>query len=362
MCTGTCCCVTETLRSRRLLNALRCQPVDCTPVWLMRQAGRYLPEYRAMRKKAGSFVTLCKTPELACKVTLQPLHRFDLDAAIIFSDILTIPDAMGLGLSIRENEGPRFERPIRSIDDINKLGALDPATDLAYVMNALRLTRNELNGRVPLIGFSGSPWTLATYMIENGSSADFRRSKSLLYQEPEALHKLLRLLTEAVSSYMIEQVKSGAQVLMIFDTWGGILAHADFKDFSLAPTRQIISNIKNTAEASEIPIIVFTKGGGPWITDIAATGCSAVGCDWTVSLGATRRLVGNQVALQGNMDPSILLESPEIIREQVRVVLDDYGGGAGHIFNLGHGVSPGVNPEHVAILVNSVHELSQTSN
>ena len=350
--------VTETERPQRFMSALRREPVDCTPVWLMRQAGRYLPEYRSIREKAGDFLTLCTTPDLACQVTLQPLARFDLDAAIVFSDILTIPDAMGLGLTVYEDEGPRFQRPIRSAADIEKLQVPDPDSDLDYVMKTLRLVRAELQGRVPLIGFSGSPWTLATYMIEGGCSDDFRRSKALLYEHPAALRQLLNVLTESVAVYLAAQAKAGAQVLMIFDTWGGILAQGDFGRVSLAPISRVIEQLKKDPAAAEVPIILYTKGGSPWIVDIAATGCAAVGCDWTVSLGAIRQLVRDQVALQGNLDPAVLFASSERIRAQVAAVLADFGEGPGHVFNLGHGIPPGVSPDRVATLVDSVHQLS----
>ena len=341
-----------------IAKALSNTPVSRPPIWMMRQAGRYLPEYRALREKAGDFLTLCKTPDLACEITLQPLRRFDLDAAIIFSDILTIPDAMGLGLSVRENQGPKFERSIRSAADIKKLRVPDPVSDLNYVMEALQITRRELANRVPLIGFSGSPWTLATYMIENKSRDNFRISKELLYEQPAILQKLLDILTESVTVYLAAQINSGAQVVMIFDTWGGVLAHADFLRFSLHPISTIIRRLKDDPSTAEIPIIIFTKGGNPWIVDIAATGCSAVGCDWTMSLKAVRRLIGDRVAIQGNMDPSILFASPDKIREQIAVVLDDFGEGTGHVFNLGHGIPPEVNPDHVATLIDGVHQLS----
>lgn len=350
--------MTTTLHNERLLRALLRQPVDATPVWLMRQAGRYLPEYRATRARAGSFMTLCQTPELACEVTLQPLARFPLDAAILFSDILTVPDAMGLGLSFSEGEGPRFARPLRSVADIERLGAPDPMLELRYVMDAVRLIRCELAGRVPLIGFAGSPWTLATYMVEGGSSKDYARVKGLLYEQPAVLHRLLSVTTTAVTAYLNAQVEAGAQVLMLFDTWGGILSPCAYREFSLAYMQRIVAGLRREAEGRQVPVILFTKGGGAWLEDIAASGCDAVGLDWTVDLGAARRRVGAQVALQGNLDPAVLYASPARIREQVATVLADYGPGPGHVFNLGHGIQPGVDPEHARVLIEAVHELS----
>jgi len=342
----------------RLLRALRRQPVDRTPVWLMRQAGRYLPEYRAIRARAGDFMTLCQTPELACAVTLQPLARFPLDAAILFSDILTIPDAMGLGLSFSEGEGPQFARPLRSAADIARLAAPDPEGELRYVMDAVRLIRRELAGRVPLIGFAGSPWTLATYMVEGGSSKDYAQVKGLLYEQPEPLRQLLSVLTQAVTDYLNAQVAAGAQVLMIFDTWGGILTPRAYREFSLDPMAQIVAGLNRSPAAAGVPVILFTKGGGAWLEDLAATGCDAVGVDWTVDLRDARQRVGARVALQGNLDPAALYASPERIRQQVAQVLADFGPGAGHVFNLGHGVQPQVDPERVRVLVEAVHELS----
>jgi len=348
------------LKNDRLIRALRRQDVDCTPVWIMRQAGRYLPEYRATRERAGDFLTLCQTPELACEVTLQPLERFDLDAAILFSDILTIPDAMGLGLTLHEGEGPRFARPVRSVTEVAALGVPDPERDLGYVMDAIRLIRHELAGRVPLIGFSGSPWTLATYMVEGQGSRDFARIKSMLYNEPSAVRQLLRVLSESVSIYLTAQAQAGAQALMIFDTWGGVLGHAEYRHFSLDPMEQIVEYLRSDPVASQLPLIVFTKGGGQWLARIAAIGCDALGCDWTTSLREARRQVQDQVALQGNLDPAILYASPERIRSGVADVLEDFGPGPGHIFNLGHGVTPGVDPDHVKVLVDAVHEFSRT--
>ena len=350
--------MTGSPRNDRLIRALKREPVDCTPVWIMRQAGRYLPEYRASRERAGDFLTLCKTPELACEVTMQPLARFDLDAAILFSDILTIPDAMGLGLSLHEGEGPRFARPINSKADVDSLGVPDPEDDLGYVLEALRVIRHELADRVPLIGFSGSPWTLATYMVEGRSTRDFAKIKNMIYREAPAAQKLLGLLSQSVGLYLKAQARAGAQVLMVFDTWGGVLGHAEYREFSLDPMAQVLSELQSDPIASKVPTIVFTKGGGQWLPQIASIGCDAIGCDWTTSLAQARLAVKDQVALQGNLDPAILYASPERIRSAVAEVLADFGSGPGHVFNLGHGVTPGVNPDHVKVLVDAVHELS----
>ena len=346
------------LRNDRLLRALLRQPVDVTPVWLMRQAGRYLPEYRATRARAGSFLALCQTPELACEVTLQPLARFPLDAAILFSDILTIPDAMGLGLSFSEGEGPLFARPVRSLADIARLGAPDPEVELRYVLDAVRLIRRELAGRIPLIGFAGSPWTLATYMVEGGSSRDFARVKGLLYEQPELLHRLLDVTTAAVTAYLNAQVAAGAQALMVFDTWGGILTPRAYREFSLACLARIVAGLTREFEGRRVPVILFTKGGGAWLEDSAATGCDAVGVDWTVDLSDARRRVGSKVALQGNLDPAALAAPPVRIRQLVADILADFGPGSGHVFNLGHGIQPWADPEHVRALVEAVHEAS----
>ena len=350
--------MTGSPRNDRLIRALKREPVDCTPVWIMRQAGRYLPEYRASRERAGDFLTLCKTPELACEVTMQPLARFDLDAAILFSDILTIPDAMGLGLSLHEGEGPRFARPINSKADVDSLGVPDPEDDLGYVLAAVRVIRHELADRVPLIGFSGSPWTLATYMVEGRSTRDFAKIKNMIYREAPAAQKLLGLLSQSVGLYLKAQARAGAQVLMVFDTWGGVLGHAEYREFSLDPMAQVLSELQSDPIASKVPTIVFTKGGGQWLPQIASIGCDAIGCDWTTSLAQARLAVKDQVALQGNLDPAILYASPERIRSAVAEVLADFGSGPGHVFNLGHGVTPGVNPDHVKVLVDAVHELS----
>ena len=347
------------LKNDRLLKALLRQPVDITPVWMMRQAGRYLPEYRATREKAGDFITLCQTPELACEVTLQPLERYPLDAAILFSDILTIPDAMGLGLNLIESVGPKFDNPIKTLADIKKLPMPDPEEELGYVMDAVRLIRKELDGSVPLIGFAGSPWTLATYMIEGGPSKEFGKVKTMLYQEPDSLHLLLNHVAKAVSLYLNAQINAGAQVIMIFDTWGGVLTTPAYKAFSLIYMKQILDELEREHEGNKIPIIMFTKGAGLWVEDIADTGCDAVGLDWTQDIGLAREKIGDRVALQGNMDPAILKTNPEAIRKEVESILYSYGQGSGHVFNLGHGITPDIDPENAGIFINAVHELSK---
>ena len=346
------------LKNDRLLKALLRQPVDVTPVWMMRQAGRYLPEYRATREKAGSFLNLCKTPELACEVTLQPLARFPLDAAILFSDILTIPDAMGLGLYFTEGEGPRFERPVRNEQDIAALGSPDPEQELRYVMDAVRTIRRELQGRVPLIGFSGSPWTLATYMVEGGGAKNFALSKGMMFDRPDLMHALLGKVADAVTAYLNAQVAAGAQALMIFDTWGGVLSPRDYEEFSLTYMRRVIGGLTREAEGRRVPVILFTKGGGQWLPEMADSGCDGLGVDWTTDLKDARRAVGDRVALQGNMDPCLLYASPERIRKGVADVLESFGTGPGHVFNLGHGIHPNIEPEHAAAMVEAVHELS----
>ncbi|KTD43738.1 uroporphyrinogen decarboxylase [Legionella quateirensis] len=338
------------------LRALRRQPVERTPVWIMRQAGRYLPEYRKTREQAGDFLSLCKNPELACEVTLQPLRRFPLDAAILFSDILTIPDAMGLGLYFAEGEGPCFSNPLRDPAAIESLIVPDMADSLSYVMDAARLIRREMPENLPLIGFSGSPWTLACYMVEGGSSRDFKRILKLVYTEDRAAHMLLKKLANSVSQYLIEQIKAGVNAVMIFDTWGGILTPQNYQHFSLHYMRQIVREVK--AYSSEIPIILFTKGGGQWLEQMADTGCDALGIDWTCDLQSARKRVGEKVALQGNLDPTVLLSTDQCIRKQVGDVLASFGNGTGHVFNLGHGVTPDVSPEQVAVMIESVHDLS----
>ncbi|MFP6780933.1 MAG: uroporphyrinogen decarboxylase [Gammaproteobacteria bacterium] len=337
----------------RFLRALRREPVDATPIWVMRQAGRYLPEYRATRKRAGDFLTLCKTPELACEVTMQPLARYPLDAAIVFSDILTIPDAMGLGLSLEEGIGPRFARPLRNARDIHALGCPDPEVELRYVGDAIRLIKRELTGKIPLIGFCGSPWTLATYMIEGGSGHDFKLIKQFLYDEPELLHDLLKILTQASTNYLKAQVAAGVDAIMIFDTWGGVLTTPSYDAFSLAYMQDIVAELK-----SDVPVICFTKGGGMWLERCAAIGCAALGLDWSVDINQARERVGQQVALQGNLDPALLRARPNIIIEHAQAILDAFGPGPGHIFNLGHGITPDIDPEHVSVLVETVHSYS----
>ncbi|MFV1939378.1 uroporphyrinogen decarboxylase [Pseudomonas luteola] len=346
------------LKNDRFLRALLKQPVDVTPVWMMRQAGRYLPEYRATRGRAGDFMSLCMNPELACEVTLQPLERYPLDAAILFSDILTIPDAMGLGLYFETGEGPRFKKRIESAADIEALPIPDPEADLGYVMNAVRTIRRELNGRVPLIGFSGSPWTLATYMVEGGSSKDFRRSKAMLYDNPQAMHNLLDKLARSVTDYLNGQIQAGAQAVQIFDTWGGNLSSAAYQEFSLAYMRRIVDGLIREREGRKIPVILFTKNGGLWLESMAASGADALGLDWTCDIGDARSRVGDKVALQGNMDPAVLYAKPDAIRSEVARILARYGKGSGHVFNLGHGITPEVDPAHAGAFIEAVHELS----
>ncbi len=346
------------LQNDRLLRALLREPVNVTPVWMMRQAGRYLPEYRRTRSRAGSFLNLCTNPVLACEVALQPLVRFPLDAAILFSDILTVPDAMGLGLHFAEGEGPQFERPVRSEQDVAALGVPDPEQELRYVMDAVRLIRRELGARVPLIGFSGSPWTLATYMVEGGSSTDFKHIKRMLFDRPALLERLLGTVTDAVTSYLNAQVAAGAQALMVFDTWGGVLTPRDYRQCSLRYMARVVQGLPREHEGRRVPVILFTKSGGQWLEDIAESGCDAIGIDWTTDLGDARARVGERVALQGNMDPAVLYASSARIREEVTTLLASYGHGSGHVFNLGHGIQPDVEPEHAAAFVHAVHELS----
>ena len=344
--------------NHRFLRALRREPVDMTPIWIMRQAGRYLPEYRATRERAGSFLALAKTPELACEVTLQPLDRFALDAAILFSDILTIPDAMGLGLHFVEGEGPKLAHPLRSAAAIGKLGVPDAERDLGYVMDAVRLIRRELHDRVPLIGFSGSPWTLACYMIEGEGSASFARAKALAWDDPKLMHTLLDTLARAVAGYLAGQAAAGAQALMVFDTWGGLLGPTQFREFSLRWLAEIVARLKADPVARELPIILFSKGANAHLEALADTGCAALGVDWTISIGEARKRVGDRVALQGNLDPVALAASPDAIKREVRAVLDDFGAHPGHVFNLGHGITPDIKPENVALLIDTVHALS----
>lgn len=346
------------LKNDRFLRALMRLPVDMTPVWMMRQAGRYLPEYRATRARAGDFLTLCKNPELACEVTLQPLERFELDAAIVFSDILTIPDAMGLGLYFEEGEGPRFRKTISSAADVEQLPVPVMTEDLSYVMNAVSVVRRELNGRVPLIGFSGSPWTLATYMIEGGSSRDFRRAKHLLFEQPEVMHLLLDKLALVITDYLNAQILAGAQVVQIFDTWGGVLSTPVFEAFSLNYMQKIVSGLIKEHEGRAVPSILFTRNGGQWLGSMAASGADCLGLDWTYDLGRAREQVGDRVALQGNMDPSMLYASPARIRDEVEYLLGRFGSHPGHVFNLGHGIAQDVDPEHAKVFIDAVHEFS----
>jgi uroporphyrinogen decarboxylase len=364
-----------TLKNDRLLKALLREPVDVTPVWMMRQAGRYLPEYRATRAKAGSFMDLCRNPELACEVTIQPLDRYPLDAAILFSDILTVPDAMGLGLYFTEGEGPHFERPVRDAAAIESLGLPDMEDDLGYVMDAVRTIRRELDGRVPLIGFSGSPWTLATYMVEGGGTKNFSKVKGMMFDRPDLMHQLLSKVSEAVTAYLNAQIAAGAQAVMIFDTWGGALTPQHYQAFSLDYMQQIVNGLNREAEGRKVPVILFTKGGGLWLEKIADTGCDALGIDWTLSMANARARVGDRVALQGNLDPCTLYASPERIqgnldpctlyasperiREEVAQVLASFGHGNGHVFNLGHGIHPEIDPERAGVFVEAVHELSR---
>lgn len=346
------------LKNDRYLRALLKEPVDMTPVWMMRQAGRYLPEYKKTRAQAGDFMSLCRNAELACEVTLQPLRRYNLDAAILFSDILTIPDAMGLGLYFETGEGPRFSHPTDTIEAIKKLSVPDPEDDLGYVMNAVSTIRRELNGQVPLIGFAGSPWTLATYMVEGGSSKTFEKIKRMMYAEPSALHLLLDKLADAVTLYLNAQVANGAQSLMIFDSWGGALSHDAYREFSLRYMQKILDGLTRFAEGRKVPVTLFTKGGGLWLEAMAETGCDALGLDWTVDIGDARRRVGDKVALQGNMDPSMLYAPSDKIEQEVKHILSRYGEGTGHVFNLGHGIHQHVDPEHAGVLIDAVHKFS----
>jgi len=340
------------------LRAALSEPVDRTPVWMMRQAGRYLPEYRAVREQAGDFMSLCRNAELACEVTMQPLRRYPLDAAILFSDILTIPDAMGLGLYFEPGEGPKFERPLRTRSDVQNLIVPDPADKLNYVMEAVSVIRRELKGSVPLIGFSGSPWTLATYMVEGGSSKEYRHVKGMMFADPESLHLLLDKLADSVISYLNAQVESGAQALMVFDTWGGVLTPRDYQQFSLQYMQKIVDGVKREADGRRVPITLFTKNAGQWLGKMAETGCDCLGVDWTTNLSDARASVGDKVALQGNMDPSILYGTDERIRQEVKTILESFGKGNGHVFNLGHGIHQFVDPEKAGVFINAVKEFS----
>ena len=342
------------------INALLKKEVSRTPIWVMRQAGRYLPEYRQTRKRAGDFLSLCKSSDLACEVTLQPLERFDLDAAILFSDILTIPDAMGLGLHFVENEGPKFSKPLTTLNDINRLSKPDVGIELAYVSEAVSVIKKNLKGRVPLIGFSGSPWTLATYMVEGGSSKNFSKVKGLLFENPKHLHQLLNVLADTVIDYLNAQIEAGADSVMIFDTWGGLLNKESYENFSLRYMSKIVEGIHRKYDEKTIPVTLFTKGGSAWLEQIAATGCDGVGLDWTVEIGEAERRIGSKVALQGNLDPSVLYASPEVITAEAYKVLDQFKGQTGHVFNLGHGITPDVNPESMKVLVDAVHSYTKS--
>ena len=346
--------MTPALTNDLLLRALLREPTPRRPIWLMRQAGRYLPEYRATRQRAGGFLEMCTNPEIACEITLQPVDRFPLDAAILFSDILTIPHAMNLGLEFEAGEGPRFEHPVRTPADIDRLVGPDPGQELKYVIDAVALVRRELRGRVPLIGFAGSPWTVATYMVEGGGSKTFGRIKRMMYESPRELHRLLDLLAKATILYLNAQIAAGAQAVMLFDTWGGVLTPAQYEEFSLHPMAQVIDALTRKAEGRRVPNIVFTKGGGGWLPKIAAIGCDAVGVDWTTDLKQAREAVAGRVALQGNLDPSALFAPPETLRAETLRVLESYGAGPGHVFNLGHGITPDVHPDRVALLVETV--------
>jgi uroporphyrinogen decarboxylase len=345
----------EELKNDLLLRALLREPTPRRPIWLMRQAGRYLPEYRATRKRAGNFLAMCTNPEIACEVTLQPIDRYPLDAAILFSDILTIPHAMNLGLEFEAGEGPTFQHPVRTAADIDKLPIPDPGHELKYVVDAVALIRRELHGRVPLIGFAGSPWTVATYMVEGGGSKTFAQIKRMMYEAPLLLHRLLDVLSRATILYLNAQIAAGAQAVMVFDTWGGVLTPTQYEEFSLRYMAQIVAALTKHADGRVVPNIVFTKGGGAWLPKIAAIGCNAVGVDWTTDLATARALTGDRVALQGNLDPSALFASPETLRAETLRVLESFGAGPGHVFNLGHGITPEVDPERVAVLVETVN-------
>src|SRR5580693_9287430 len=350
--------MSETLKNDLLLRALLREATPRRPIWLMRQAGRYLPEYRALRARAGGFLEMCTNPSIACEITLQPVDRYPLDAAILFSDILTIPHAMNLGLEFEAGEGPRFARPVRSPADIDKLGVPDPGTDLKYVVDAVALVRRELAGRVPLIGFAGSPWTVATYMVEGGGSKTFGRIKRMMYEAPRDLHRLLEILAKATILYLNAQIAAGAQAVMLFDTWGGVLTPAQYEEFSLRYMAEVIDALTREADGRRVPNIVFTKGGGAWVKKISGIGCDCVGIDWTTDLGTARQAVEGRVALQGNLDPAALFAAPEVLRAETLRVLASYGEGAGHVFNLVHGITPDVDPERVAVLVDTVQSYS----
>lgn len=347
------------LKNDTFLRALLRQPTDYTPVWMMRQAGRYLPEYRATRKRAGSFLGLCKNPDFATEVTLQPLERFPLDASILFSDILTVPDAMGLGLYFEDGEGPKFERPLRDEQAIRALQVPDIANSLRYVTDAVSQIRTALDGRVPLIGFSGSPWTLACYMVEGKGGTDFLNIKKMAYERPELLHHILETNAQAVIAYLNAQIEAGAEAVMIFDSWGGALSHAAYKEFSLQYMEKIVAGLKRENDGRIVPRIVFTKGGGLWLENMATIGADCLGLDWTIDIGEARKRVGDKVSLQGNLDPAILLSTPEAIEREVARILQSYGKGNGHVFNLGHGITQFTPPENAAAMISAVHSISK---
>ncbi len=347
------------LKNDRYIKAVLSQPVDKTPVWMMRQAGRYLPEYRELRAQAGDFMSLCTNPELACEVTLQPLRRFNLDAAILFSDILTIPDAMGLGLHFKTGEGPAFNNPVSCVEDINKLYVPDIFDKLKYVTDAVSTIRTNLKDETPLIGFSGSPWTLATYMVEGGTTKNFGKVKGMMFSEPQAMHQMLDILAKSVIAYLNAQIESGAQAVMIFDTWGGVLSTRDYQAFSLNYMQQIVDGLIREKNGITIPVTLYTKGGAGWLKQMASTGADCIGLDWTIDIDQARKLIGDKVSLQGNMDPCILYSTPELIENEVADILSKFGQGSGHVFNLGHGIHPGINPDNVKAYVDAVHQHSE---
>ncbi len=346
------------LKNDLFLRALLREPVERTPMWIMRQAGRYLPEYRETRARAGDFMSLCRNPELACEVTLQPLRRYKLDAAILFSDILTVPDALGLGLYFETGEGPKFERPLQSRVAIDRLPDIDVHDSLGYVFDAVRTIRTALDGKVPLIGFAGSPWTVGTYMVEGGSSREFPLIRELAAKEPQLLDRLMAKVAGVTTDYLNAQIEAGAQAVQIFDTWGAALERDDYRRFSLQPMQQIVDGLTREKDGRKIPVILFTKGAGPMLADMVETGCDALGVDWTTSLAEARKYTEDKVALQGNLDPATLREDAETIRKGVSDTLASYGKGPGHVFNLGHGITPDIDPDNVSVLVDAVHEMS----
>lgn len=347
------------LKNDRYIKAALSQAVDKTPVWMMRQAGRYLPEYRELRAQAGDFMSLCTNPELACEVTLQPLRRYDLDAAILFSDILTIPDAMGLGLYFKTGEGPAFEKPVQSVKAIAELEVPDIYSELKYVTDAVSTIRKALKNETPLIGFSGSPWTLATYMVEGGTTKNFGKVKGMMFSEPKAMHQLLDVLAKSVTAYLNAQIESGAQAVMVFDTWGGVLSTRDYQEFSLRYMQQIVDGLIREKDGQKIPVTLYTKGGAGWLEAMAGTGADCIGLDWSIDIDQARARIGDKVALQGNMDPCILYSTTERIETEVADILAKFGNGNGHVFNLGHGIHPTIDPVNVEAYVNAVHQHSE---